>query len=148
MTPFELQIAIFTRLSAFTALTDLLADDVDGSGPAVYDHVPQEVSDDSDQDSGNFPYVRVGEFTAIPFDTHDSQGSDNTITIHSWSRYRGMSEIKRIQRQVYLALHRFGLVVTGVDMIDCQWESADVFLDDDGLTRHGVQRFRIMLDEG
>ncbi len=151
MTPWELQIAIKTRLDAFAGLTAILATDADGTGAAIYDHVPQEVSDDDGSGgivSPNFPYIRIGEFTAIPFDTHSSQGSDNTITIHSWSRYRGMSEIKRIQRQTYLALHRFELVVSGVDTVDCQWDSVDVFLDDDGLTRHGVQRFRIMLDEG
>ncbi|KKN71037.1 hypothetical protein LCGC14_0424540 [marine sediment metagenome] len=151
MTPIELQTAILTRLSGFTDLTDLLATDADGTGPAIYDHVPQEVSDDDGTGSTPnpfFPYIRIGEYTAIPFDTHSSSGSDNTITIHSWSRYRGMLEIKQIQRQTYLALHRFNLVVAGVDMIDSQWDSADVFLDDDGLTRHGVQRFRILLDEG
>lgn len=151
MTPWELQQSIFTRLGAFAGLTSILATDADGSGPAIYDHVPQEVSED-DGSSGagnpNFPYIRVGEVTAVTFDTHSSSGSDSTITIHAWSRYRGMSQVKRIQRQTYLALHRFNLVVSGVDTVDCQWESSDVFEDDDGLSRHGVQRFRIMLDEG
>lgn len=131
MTPWALQEAIYSRLNGFAGLTALI--------DAVYDHVPQDPT---------FPYVQIGEDTAIPFDTHDSSGSDNTVTIHSWSRYRGKKEIKDIQRQVYLALHRFALSVTGVDTVDCQWEFADSFLDDDGLTRHGVQRFRVMLDEG
>ena len=131
MDPWELQLAIFARLNAFAALTALVDD--------IYDHVPQEAL---------FPYLRIGEFTGIPFDTHSDQGGDNTITIHSWSRHRGFMEIKQIQRETYNALHRFALVVTGFDTIDCVYESADTFLDDDGLTRHGVQRFRVILDEG
>lgn len=131
MTPWELQKAIFTRLNAFAALTALI--------DAIYDHVPQDPT---------FPYLQIGDDTSVPFDTHDSQGSDNTITIHSWSRYRGKSEIKQIQRETYNALHRFSLVVTGVTTVDCEWEFADSFKDPDGITRHGVQRFRVMLDEG
>lgn len=131
MTPVALQQAIFDRLNAFAALTALI--------DAVRDHVPQDAV---------FPYVVIGEDTGIPLDTHSSSGSDTTATIHTWSRERGKKETKEIQRQIYLALHRFDLVVAGVDTVDCEWEFAESFIDEDGLTRHGVQRFRIMLDEG
>lgn len=129
MTPWALQQAVYTRLTGYGDLTALI--------DAVYDHVPQNPT---------FPYVQIGDETAVPFDTHDSIGSEATITIHSWSRYRGKKETKQIQREIYNALHRHALSVSGVTTVDCQWEFADSFIDDDGLTRHGVQRFRVILD--
>ena len=129
--PWELQKAIYSRLTGFAALM-ALAD-------SVYDHVPQEA---------NFPYVVIGDDAYAPLDTHDTIGSDSTATVHTWSRYRGLKETKQIQREIYNALHRHSLSVTGADTTDCQFIFGDIFLDQDGLTRHGVQQFRVMLDEG
>ena len=132
MTPWVLQEAIKTRLEAFAALTALGVGD-------ILDHATQDAA---------FPYVVIGDDTSNPMDTHGTVGSDNTVTIHTWSRYRGRKETKEIQREIYNALHRHALVVSGVDTVDCQWEFGESFLDEDGLTRHGVQRFRVLLDEG
>jgi hypothetical protein len=128
----DLQQAIFARLKAFAPVIALVTD--------VYDSVaPQDAV---------FPYLVIGEVAAVPFNTHSSQGSDSTITIHSWSEFRGQSEIKRIQDATKDALDRFDLVVAGVDMINSEWDVSDSFVDDDNLTIHGVQRFRILIDEG
>ena len=131
MTPWALQAAVKTRLDEFTALNDIV-------GP-VLDHATQDEA---------FPYVVIGDDTHNPLDTHSTQGSDSTITIHTWSRYRGKKETKEIQREIYNALHRYSLVVAGVDTVDCQFEFGESLLDEDGLTRHGIQRFRVLLDEG
>lgn len=125
MMPWALQQAVFTRLS--DALT------VD-----VYDHAPQDVA---------FPYVTIGEDTAIPFDTDNSIGAESTITIHVWSRYRGRKECKQIQREIYNALHRYELPVTGAHLVTVEFETGRTFLDADGLTTHGVQTFRIITEE-
>lgn len=130
MKGWELQQAVFTRLGAVAAVTALVS-------TRIYDNAPQ---------SAVFPYIVVGDDTAIPADTHSTKGSDNTITVHSWSRYRGRKEIKQIQQAVYDALHQHALVVSGAATVNCGWEYAESFLDADGLTRHGVQRFRVILD--
>lgn len=140
MTPFELQKAIFTRLKNYTDLTDLLAGDPRFSGvPAVYDHVPQDTP---------FPYVVVGDDISIDFDTDDTAGSDSEVSIHVWSQFRGRSEVKKIQREIYNALHRHDLSVDGtVTTVTVEAQEARSFLEDDGLTRHGVMDFRVLLQE-
>lgn len=121
----EVQTAIKERLDAYSPLTAL-----------VYDEVPA---------SAVFPYVVLGEVTTTPFDTNDSTGEEQTITIHVWSEYRGKKEVKQIQEHIYNALNRYALNVAA-DMIDCQQEYSADFLDAGGIRRHGVQRFRIYVD--
>jgi hypothetical protein len=128
----ELQQAIYTRLTGYTALMAI--------AKAVFDDVPQDIADTS------FPYVQIGDDTTIPFNTHSSVGGEHTITIHSWSRYRGKSEIKRIQAQIYAALDRYALSVSGGTMVNCEQEFSTSFLDADGITRHGISRYRVILD--
>lgn len=129
MKAWELQQALFSRLDGYSGLKAIVS--------AIYDNVSQ---------GATLPYVVIGDDTLIPFDTHSTIGGEHTVTIHSWSGYQGRSEIKRIQSQVYDALHRYALTVSGAVTVTCEQEFAETFVDADGLTRHGVQRFRVMLD--
>lgn len=139
MTPYELQTALYQRLTGFTALTDLLAGDPRFSAtPAVYDHVPQDAE---------YPYIVIGEDFALDWDTDTTTGSDTEITIHTWSRFRGRGETKKIQRQIYNALHRHDLLVTGADTVTVEFEDSRTLLDEDGLTRHGATTFRVLLED-
>ena len=108
------------------------------TGIPVYDFVPQ----DSD-----YPYIVIGDTTSLPNDTDTEIGSDSTITIHVWSRYRGRLEVKQIQQAIYDILHRAQLSVSGSHfvMIDCEFQES--FRDADGLTMHGVQRFRMLIED-
>lgn len=139
MIPFELQKAIYDRLRNYANLTALLASDPRFSAPAVYDHAPQETP---------FPYVIVGDDISTDFDTDDTTGSDSEVTVHVWSQFRGRSEVKKIQREVHNALHRHDLSVAGtVTTVTVESEEARSFVEDDGLTRHGVQDFRVLVQE-
>jgi hypothetical protein len=126
-----MQKAVYARLAAFAGLTAIVS-------TRVYDGVAPQ--------NPTFPYVVVGDTTTIPFDTHSTTGGEHTVMVHGWSQYRGSKEIKQIQDQIYSALHRYALSVTGVATVDCEIEFAESFNDDDGLTRHGVQRARVILD--
>jgi len=138
VTPWALQQAIHSRFAGYADLTALLASDPRFSQPAIYDHVPQNAA---------FPYVVIGETTAAPFDTDTSTGGDYTATIHCWSQYRGRKEVKEIQAELYNALHRHDLVVSGNHTVTCEWEYAETVLDPDGLTRQGISRFRVVLEQ-
>lgn len=136
-----IQSAIYTRLSGFTALTALLA----RSGAAIYDYVPQELADTTSE----FPYLVIGDIEAGEFDADDRLGHDTTVTIHVFSRYLGKKECADIMAQVYEALHRYALPVTGFSLVDCHWDGlSDIMMDPDGQTRHGVQRFRVIVTRG
>lgn len=123
----ELHRAIYTRLSGYPGMPD------------VYDAVPEE--------SAKFPYVVVGEDTHIPFDTDDSSGAESTVTLHVWSQYRGSKEAKDIQGLIYQALHRYELPVNGYQLVTIDFEYSDVVLDADGKTRHGICRYRSLVEK-
>jgi hypothetical protein len=121
-----LQQAVYDTLSAHPGI------------PTVYDDVPGDAP---------FPYVVIGEDTHVPFDTDDSLGSESTITLHTWSRYRGKKECKEIMALNYDALTRQALSLDGYDLITIEFEYSEVTLDPDGITRHGVQRFRAIVEQ-
>jgi hypothetical protein len=120
----EVQKAIFDKLT--TGLT-----------VSVYDVVPQDPT---------FPYVVIGEDTALAWDTDDSTGTDSTLTIHTWSRYQGRKETKDIMQDIYEQLNRVSLTLTAGEVIMIDYEFAETFLDSDGESRHGVMRFRILTE--
>lgn len=130
----ELQVALFNKLNV-SSINNL----VDG----VYDHVPQE--SDAGDDS-KFPYITIGEARANEFDTDDKLGFDATVVIHVWSRQRGRKQVKLIQDQVYEVLHRANLTIIGYHFLSMDQEFAESFVDNDGLTRHGVQQFRVLFE--
>ena len=95
----------------------------------------------------NFPYVVIGDDTLIPFDNDSQIGVEATITIHVWSKYRGRIEVKNIQGEIYTLLNRASLTIGGYDVVDVLFEFSETFVENDGNTRHGVQRFRITVQE-
>ena len=101
----------------------------------VYDDVPQNAA---------FPYIVIGDDTSIPFDDDCNVGAESTITIHVWSIYSGRLEVKQIMNAVYNRLHRQNLSIAGSYSITLNAEYQDTFLDPDGVTRHGVIRFRLL----
>ena len=123
-----LQQAVYATLTDDAALQALI-----GNPARVFDHVPQDSA---------FPYVVVGEATSGPFDTKTEDGLEQTLTIHTWSRYRGLKETKDIMAAVMGALDDQALAVNGHDLVLLRFTFGATFLDPDGLTRHGVQRFR------
>jgi hypothetical protein len=102
----------------------------------VYDDVPQDT---------DYPYIVVGEETTINAGTMTVDGLEHTLTIHVWSRYRGLKETKQIMERIYTLLHNSNLTVTGASLVNLRQEFSSTFVDADGLTRHGVIRFRAMV---
>ena len=123
-----LQQAVFAALGADAGLKALLGD------PArIYDHVPP---------SSPFPYLVIGEATSGPFDAKSEDGMEQTLTLHAWSRRRGLKETKEIMAAVTQALDDRALSLTGHTLVLLRFEFGTTALETDGLTRHGVQRFR------
>lgn len=125
------QVAVLTALRGASALTDLLTD----GASAVRDHVPE---------GSAYPYVALGESRASRFDCKTEEGMEQALTIHSWSRHRGMKELKAIMAAIVDALDGQDLAITGHHLILIHFESSETRLEKDGLTRHGLQRFRVL----
>lgn len=129
----DVQTAIFSRLSSDENLTTLLADGVQG----VRDHVPLNTS---------FPYLVIGETRCKPFDTVAEEGMENIFTIHCYSRESGMNETRQIMSAIYDSLHNADFSVPNQSLISCRLQQSETRLESDGKTRHGIQQFQIITE--
>ena len=122
---FALQSSIYTALNV-SAITTTLA-------CGMYDEVVE---------GNSYPFITLGEETAIDYSTNNLVGAETTINIHIWSRYKGSKQTKQIMDKVHDLLHDVSLTVSGVNLINLRFEYSDIMRDPDGITRHGVMRFR------
>lgn len=128
------EIAVQTAIYRALTTGDPLPADVTG----VFDDVPQNYT--------QFPYVTIGEAQHNDWSTDTESGHEVTCVIHTWSRQTGRAQTKLIQGAIYDALHRATLTHDDVHFIDCQFLMSESFIDQDGLTRHGIQQFKILID--
>lgn len=121
----NIQGAIFTKLSTLAT--------------PVYDEVPQ-----------NTPpaFIVTGDLNMNEYDGDDFTGFDGTIQIDTFTTYRGKKQCADIMSGIYDALHRSELTITGYTWLGIDCEYSDIIRESDGLTRHGVQRFRFKLTKG
>ena len=122
---FQLQSAIYTALNV-SAITSTLS-------CGIYDEVIE---------GNSYPFITLGEETAIDYSTNNLVGAETTINIHIWSQYKGSKQCKEIMDKVHDLLHDISLSVSGVNLINLRFEYTDIMRDSDGITRHGVMRFR------
>lgn len=122
-----LQEAIDARLSGDATLTVTL-------GARIYDDTP---------DGEPYPYVVIADFTEAPNDTMGTTGRDLTVTLHVWSRFRGFRECNRIANRIDQLLDRWLPTVAGWHTTAMLHEFYETLRDPDGITRHGVLRYRI-----
>lgn len=129
----DFQKSVYDALNASLELQTALG----GSG-RIFDSVP---------DNQAYPYVEIGDDTAIDNSTCEKPGQELTITIHSWSRTRGRKEVKGIMRGVYDVLHYGSFTMPGNVCILSIFDFEQILADPDGVTFHGVQRFRVLTQE-
>ena len=94
-----------------------------------------------------FPYCVIGHDTARAWDADDLLGAQVTVTLHFWSRADRFRLVKELMGEAYGLLHRAAPVVAGFRVIDCLWEFGETLTDPDGKTKHGVQRYRLTIQE-
>ena len=126
---FALQTTIYSTLNGDNTLTNTL-------GAGVFDEVVENAS---------YPFVSLGEETAVDYSTKDLDGGEFTINIHVWSQYKGSKQTKEIMDRVHDLLHDSSLSVSGFNLANLRFEFSDILRDPDGITRHGVMRFRAII---
>ena len=126
---FALQTTIYSTLSNDNTLTNTL-------GAGVFDEVVENAA---------YPFVALGEETAIDYSTKDLNGGEFTINIHVWSQYKGAKQTKEIMDRIHDLLHDSSLSVSGFNLANLRFEFSDILRDPDGITRHGVMRFRAII---
>lgn len=128
---FAVQEAVYGALTSSAAVQAYL-----GNPARVYDMVPP---------AANFPYATLGDVLVKEYDTKDQSGFEQALTLHVWSRYRGRKELKQIIQTIYDVLHNAALNVTGANYVSCIFQSASTLQENDGLTLHGILRYRIIV---
>lgn len=110
---------------------------------AVYDQPPEDVAG---------VYTLIGDETAIDWDTDDADGNECTVTIYSYhtntgqqTTVTGYKDLKERMESIYNALHHYALSVNGYNALQCVQEFREVRRSADGLSRQGIQRFRILI---
>ena len=129
---FELQKTIYAKLNTDSTIKTTYS-------ATVHDHVSSGTA---------FPYVVIGEETLTDdSSTKDIDFNEFTLTVHTFSRNRGRKEAKQIMARIYTLLHKASLTITGATHVNTRFEYSDVVREQDGLTYHGVQRFRTILHD-
>lgn len=90
-----------------------------------------------------FPYLTIGEFIAGQTDTLNEQAVDMAVTVHVWSREPGMKQCQDLMRIAKDTLDRQRFTGTGFQWVDTVWEYGQTLREPDGVTRHGILRFRV-----
>lgn len=121
---------VLAKLKASSSLMALIT--------GVFDFVSEDTK---------MPYVTIGEDIHNDWSTETSNGTDCNITIHTWSNYLGRRETKLIQGEIYNALHKTTFTVSGYNVVLCDFLKSESFVDADDETRHGVQSFRLIIEE-
>lgn len=104
----------------------------------VYTFVPQQTL---------FPYIRIGVIVGGDGGTKTSPGQTLTVPFDVFSREKGDLELDKIMRRIINLFHeKEPKIEAGVVSI-CRFISSTIQQDSDGITRHGVVRFRMNVYE-
>lgn len=104
---------------------------------AVYDAAPIEAA---------FPYVVIGPIRSLAWRADDLDGEDHAVALHVWSRYRGAREVRTLMDTARAALDGAALGLSGHRLVLLDFRGAEDAREADGVTRHGVLRFRALTE--
>lgn len=92
------------------------------------------------------PYVVIGDETARDYGASDGDGQEHTVTLHVWAIDIGpdtaLKKALQIMRDVRAVLHDADLSLSGGALVNLRQEFKETFADPDGVSEHGVQRYR------
>lgn len=125
------QTSVLTTLTGDTALMALIT--------GVFDIVPS---------SQAVPFVSIGDFSSSDNSTNGVDGMEHTVTLHIWDEGGSRLRLKQIMSRLIELLHDSDLTLSdGHNLVNLRFEFSETFRDPDGVTLHGVQRYRVVTDE-
>ena len=126
-----LQKAIHEALATDAALIAVLG------GTRIHDDPPQD---------GPFPFVSLGQTSAVDWGTGTEDGEEHTVTLHVWSRQGGKKEAQVIMAAIRAVLHQASLTLGNHRLVNLRHEFSDARRDADGETMHGTVRYRAVTE--
>lgn len=122
----------------YTALKDDL-NIIAECGARVYNHVPQEPKNLPQK-----PYIHFWVPTSTDWGPKNELGFEHEIQVDIWSDHRGDFQLFTIAQIVIELLHNQPFTSTNGQNILLQHSSTLTILENDGLTYHGIVRFRAL----
>tara|TARA_R100001163_G_C4928974_1_gene105760 strand:- start:102 stop:509 length:408 start_codon:yes stop_codon:yes gene_type:complete len=127
---FDLQTILYSTLNGDSTLDGIVGNN------KIFDNVPQDTT---------YPYVVLGNITALNRGTKTLDGNDYVLDIDVWSTYRGKKEISEAMERIYELLHDTTYSVSGADMVVSQVRNTITLVENDGITRHGVLTLSVIV---
>lgn len=141
--PKETQIAIFGVLGGDSTLVGLLGGSaLPGGDPKVYDFVP---------DNKAFPYVTLQILPWNDRGNHTDEGLECELQINVYHQPtatnpgRGNKTVQTIQARIDDLLHKQSFCIDGWNILGLRRTFVDILTDPDNVTKHGIQRFKLLL---
>lgn len=88
------------------------------------------------------PYVVLGDETANDYGASDGDAQEHTVTVHVWTVEASSLKCLQVMRDVRAVLHDADLVPSAGRIVNLRQEFKETFRDPDGVSQHGVLRFR------
>lgn len=108
-------------------------------GDRIYDRAPG---------SATFPFVSLGPtLGGTEVETQGGEGWETVVTLDVWSRYApGRKEAADALAAIHAALQNVDLSLSGFTVVMLRLIDSRLMSDEDGVTTHGVARYRIVTD--
>lgn len=105
----------------------------------VYGHVPQDLED--------YPFTVLEIIKSDNGDTDLELGFLDTVQVITYSRYRGITELSDIMKEIYDILHRANVAdTTSYGTSAMTQDFSTIAKDSDGITSVGIQRFTLIYE--
>jgi len=119
--------AVYVALDATTGLTGITSESLSNDDP--------------------FPKIWLEDGGADDWSNKDDNGLEAFVNLHVGSQKEGTKEIRGLMDKCHGALHNVDLVLANGQSVLCQFVRHDVVIDSDGITRHGIMRFKLLVSE-
>lgn len=119
--------AVYVALDATTGLTGIISESLSNADP--------------------FPKIWLEDGGADDWSNKDDNGLEAFVNLHVGSQKEGTKEIRGLMDKCHSALHNVDLVLANGQSVLCQFLRHDVVIDSDGITRHGIMRFKLLVSE-
>jgi hypothetical protein len=131
----SIQKAVYTKLTGDATLMALVT--------GVYDTAP---------DNARYPFIDIGDATEQPFRTFGRGGHETTINIHIYTQDQvggtaGFKPGMTILDRVSTLLDGQTLTVENHDTVLGNAEFVETLRESDGVTRHVIARFRLIIQD-
>lgn len=119
--------AVYAKLNATSGLTGIVSESLN--------------------DTDSFPKIWLEDGGADDWSNKDDNGLEAFVNLHVGSQKEGTKEIRGLMDKCHGALHNVDLVLANGQSVLCQFVRHDVVIDSDGITRHGIMRFKLLVSE-